>query len=192
MEEGGYQTHSLWLSDGWETVKNQQWNSPLYWAKQDDSSWKHFTLHGFKSVDENEPVTHISYYEAEAFARWAGCRLPTEFEWEAAAKNHSQQGQFCEGNLVHPQAVLPSDTEQLKQLFGTCWQWTGSAYLPSPNYKPAAGALGEYNGKFMCNQFVLRGGSCATHASHIRPTYRNFFSPDARWQFTGIRLAKGV
>jgi len=192
IKEGGYTEHQLWLSDGWDLVQSEGWEAPLYWAKQSDGAWKHYTLHGFEEVDSEQPVTHISYYEADAFARWAGCRLATEFEWENAAAKLPIEGQFCESQIYHPQALQESSPGKLKQIFGTCWEWTASGYLPYPNYKSAEGALGEYNGKFMSNKFVLRGGSCASSQTHIRPTYRNFFTPDTRWQFSGIRLAKGI
>jgi ergothioneine biosynthesis protein EgtB len=144
-----------------------------------------------RELDKNEPVCHVSYFEADAFARWAGARLPTEFEWEVAATDLPSEGNFVEKEILHPKSPAEISARQpLVQMFGDVWEWTGSSYSPYPGYVPAAGALGEYNGKFMCNQYVLRGGSCATSQSHIRKTYRNFFPPNARWQFTGIRLAK--
>jgi ergothioneine biosynthesis protein EgtB len=186
--DGGYERPEFWLSEGWATVETQGWKCPFYWEKQ-DGEWQHFTLSGMRPVEDSEPACHISLFEADAYARWAGARLPTEFEWEVASQGLPWTGNFVENGLYHPQSA-PKDTEQpLTQMFGDVWEWTRSQYTPYPGYAPPAGALGEYNGKFMCNQFVLRGGSCATPETHIRDTYRNFFSPDARWQFTGIRLA---
>lgn len=188
MNDGGYERSELWLDEGWSKVKAEEWMAPLYWFKRKDL-WFNFTLSGARKVALDEPVTHISYYEADAFARWAGCRLPTEQEWEYACGNREIEGNFVDGNTFHPKAI--KDTEKgLKQMFGDVWEWTQSSYSPYPGYKPLPGALGEYNGKFMANQYVLRGGSCATSLSHIRKTYRNFFHADARWQFSGIRLAK--
>ncbi|MBX2821352.1 MAG: ergothioneine biosynthesis protein EgtB [Rhodothermaceae bacterium] len=192
MEDGGYERPELWLSEGWATVQDNGWNAPLYWEKS-DGEWHSFTLSGFLPVDLDEPVCHVSLFEADAFARWAGSRLPTEQEWEIAAAQASLNGNYVEAGFyrpVRPQNNTPRHTNVPLQLFGDAWQWTQSQYSPYPGYKPAEGALGEYNGKFMCNQFVLRGASCATSHTHSRLTYRNFFPPDARWQFTGIRLAK--
>ena len=188
MRDGGYTTPGLWLSDGWDCALNNQWNAPLYW-EQRDGEWWSYTIEGMKPVAPDEPVCHVSYYEADAFAHWAGARLATEFEWESAANTCELRGNLLESEAVHPQPS--ASTEPLTQMFGDVWEWTASAYTPYPNYRPAAGAIGEYNGKFMCNQMVLRGGSCATPLSHIRATYRNFFPPHARWQFMGIRLANG-
>jgi ergothioneine biosynthesis protein EgtB len=190
MEAGGYTRPEFWLSLGWITVNEQRWQAPLYWVKRDDVWWN-FTLSGFRRVDENEPVTHVSYFEADAFANWSGARLPTEFEWERAAFDCPIEGNFVEDEQFHPglSSALGHD-RPLHQMFGDVWEWTRSAYSPYPGYHAAPGALGEYNGKFMCNQYVLRGGSCATSRSHIRRTYRNFFQPEKRWQFTGIRLAR--
>jgi ergothioneine biosynthesis protein EgtB len=200
MEDGGYRQAPLWLSEGWATVQAEEWTEPFYWEDR-DGEWWHFTLQGMRPVDHNEPITHISYFEADAYARWAGCRLPTEFEWEIAAREAvgyaDLAGSFVEGGLLHP-APAPDGSasngttgnRRLHQLFGDAWQWTQSHYSAYPGYAPQPGALGEYNGKWMCNQFVLRGGSCATSRTHIRTTYRNFFHPQATWQFTGIRLAK--
>jgi ergothioneine biosynthesis protein EgtB len=182
--DGGYRRPELWLSDGWTAVRERGWEAPLYWAEHEGAWWS-YTLAGFRPVGEAEPVCHVSYYEADAYARWRGARLPTEAEWEVAARNTPLTGNFVESRRFHP---VPGDGET--QFFGDVWEWTGSPYLAYPGYRPVEGALGEYNAKFMCNQFVLRGGSCATPASHIRATYRNFFPPDARWQFSGVRLAE--
>jgi ergothioneine biosynthesis protein EgtB len=187
MGDGGYQRPELWLSDGWDACRAQGWNAPAYW-KQGADGWEAFTLHGLRAVDPTEPVCHVSFYEADAFARWAGARLPTEAEWETLAARAPVAGNFVESGVLHPRALAGGDG--LQQVFGDVWEWTGSAYLGYPGYQPAAGAVGEYNGKFMVNQFVLRGGSCATPRSHVRATYRNFFPPPARWQFSGIRLAR--
>jgi ergothioneine biosynthesis protein EgtB len=188
IEDDGYARAEFWLSLGWFTVNEQHWQSPLYWTKC-DGRWWNFTLSGFRPVDENEPVTHVSYFEADAFANWTGARLPTEFEWERAAAKIDIEGNFVESEIFHPCPALAS-ADDLHQMFGDVWEWTRSSYAPYPGYRAAPGALGEYNGKFMCNQYVLRGGSCATSQSHIRRTYRNFFQPEKRWQFTGIRLAR--
>ncbi len=189
IEDNGYTRPEFWLSLGWMTVNEQRWQAPLYWTKR-DGVWWHFTLSGFRPVDESEPVTHVSYFEADAYANWAGARLPTEFEWERAALDCPVEGNFVEDEHFHPRALFSGDDRHLHQMFGNVWEWTRSAYSPYPGYRAAPGALGEYNGKFMCNQYVLRGGSCATSRSHIRRTYRNFFQPEKRWQFTGIRLAR--
>ena len=190
IEDSGYRRPEFWLSLGWMTVNEQRWQAPLYWTKH-DGGWWNFTLSGFRPVGESEPVTHVSYFEADAYANWAGARLPTEFEWEHAALDYPIEGNFVEDENFHPRALFASEHDRhLHQMFGDVWEWTRSAYSPYPGYRAAPGALGEYNGKFMCNQYVLRGGSCATSRSHIRPTYRNFFQPEKRWQFTGIRLAR--
>jgi ergothioneine biosynthesis protein EgtB len=192
IEDNGYSRPELWLSLGWMTVNEQRWNAPLYWTKR-DGAWWNFTLSGLRPVNESEPVTHISYFEADAYANWAGARLPTEFEWERAALSCPVEGNFVETELFHPAAgpvQRPEQRQRLVQMFGDVWEWTRSAYSPYPGYRAAPGALGEYNGKFMCNQYVLRGGSCATSRTHIRRTYRNFFQPEKRWQFTGLRLAR--
>jgi ergothioneine biosynthesis protein EgtB len=186
IEDRGYQRSELWLSDGWKAVQTHGWTAPLYWQKH-DKEWLQFTCMGIRKVEEHEPVCHVSYYEADAFARWAGARLPTEFEWELVASQAATEGNLLEQGRFHPAAAR--DTGSPSQLFGDVWEWTASAYLPYPGFKPAAGALGEYNGKFMSGQMVLRGGSCATPQSHIRASYRNFFPPETRWQFSGIRLA---
>jgi ergothioneine biosynthesis protein EgtB len=188
MADRAYQRPELWLSEGWQAVQTNRWVAPLYWEKQ-GNDWFQFTCSGLRRVDENEPVTHVSLFEADAFARWAGARLPTEAEWEIVAASAPVRGNLLESNTFHPQAVSAVDQTHPLQLFGDVWEWTGSAYLPYPGFRPAAGALGEYNGKFMSSQMVLRGGSCVTPHSHIRATYRNFFPPETRWQFSGIRLA---
>ena len=188
IEAGGYTRPEFWLSLGWMTVSEQRWEAPLYWEKRDGAWWQ-FTLSGLRPVDESEPVTHVSYFEADAFANWIGARLPTEFEWERVALDCAIEGNFVENEQFHPRAST-GQNRQIRQMFGDVWEWTRSAYSPYPGYRAAPGALGEYNGKFMCNQYVLRGGSCATSRTHIRRTYRNFFQPEKRWQFTGIRLAR--
>ena len=210
MSAGGYRRPELWLSDGWDTVCAQHWNAPLYWECGDDA-WRQYTLNGTRPVEESEPVCHVSYYEADAFARWAGARLPLESEWEIAAERNPSRGTMLEDDALHPQAARQSNpgtlegeraskpistvgehAPKLQQIFGDVWEWTASPYVVYPGFRPAPGAIGEYNGKFMCNQLVLRGGSCATPASHIRASYRNFFPPQARWQFSGVRLASDI
>jgi ergothioneine biosynthesis protein EgtB len=192
MADNGYSRSELWLSLGWTTVNEQNWHAPLYWTER-DGEWWNFTLSGLRKIDPNEPVTHLSYFEADAYANWAGARLPTEFEWERAAAKIDIDGNFVETERFHPEALHQSPREgQLAQMFGDVWEWTRSSYSPYPGYRAEPGALGEYNGKFMCNQYVLRGGSCATSRTHIRKTYRNFFQPEKRWQFTGIRLARDL
>lgn len=188
MEDGGYSRSELWLDEGWAKVNSEEWEAPLYWFKR-DGEWFNFTFAGAHKVVLDEPVTHISYFEADAFARWKGVRLPTEQEWEFACGNKNIEGNFVGNGEFHPIPVSEND-KGLKQMYGDAWEWTSSSYAAYPGYKPLPGALGEYNGKFMANQYVLRGGSCATSKSHIRKTYRNFFHTNARWQFTGIRLAK--
>ncbi len=183
VADGGYTRPELWLSEGWARVESEGWRHPIYWEPIDEG-WDQFTLFGLEGLRPEEPVCHISYFEADAYARWAGGRLPTEFEWEVASQSEVIEGNFVESRRFHPS---PSGND--RQFFGDVWEWTGSAYAAYPGYRPAAGALGEYNGKFMCNQYVLRGGSCATSETHIRRTYRNFFHTAARWQFAGLRLA---
>jgi len=190
IEDGGYRRHELWLSAGWDAVSAHGWQAPMYWEHR-DGRWVAFTLHGETPVDPHAPVCHLSFYEAEAFARWADARLPTEAEWEVAARGAALDGNFLESGALHPLPVREAPAGgTLAQAYGDVWEWTRSDYSPYPGLRPAEGAVGEYNGKFMCGQYVLRGGSCATPASHIRATYRNFFPPDARWQFSGLRLAR--
>ncbi|CAN5366384.1 ergothioneine biosynthesis protein EgtB [soil metagenome] len=194
IEAGGYTRPEYWLSLGWTTVNDpasDRWEAPLYWTKR-DRGWSNFTLSGMRPVDPNEPVTHVSHFEADAFANWSGARLPTEFEWERAAAGLPIEGNFVDRERFHPVPAATAPNGGLQQMYGDVWEWTRSAYLPYPGYRAAPGALGEYNGKFMSNQMVLRGGSCATSQNHIRPTYRNFFQPEKRWQFTGIRLARDL
>jgi len=194
MEDGGYRRPEFWLSLGWMTINEPatgRWEAPLYWEKR-DGRWWNFTLSGMRPVDESEPVTHVSHFEADAFANWSRARLPTEFEWERAAQDLSIEGNFVDSERFHPAPVETYSNEKLSQMYGDVWQWTRSAYLPYPGYHAGPGALGEYNGKFMSNQMVLRGASCATSRTHARLTYRNFFQPEKRWQFTGIRLARDL
>ncbi len=181
INDGGYEACELWLSDGWATINERGWRRPLYW---DEALEKEFTLGGDREIDNNAPVCHVSYYEADAFARWAGARLPTEFEWETAAGQQAVSGNLLESRHWHPVATAES------QFFGDVWEWTSSSYVAYPGFKPLDGTLGEYNGKFMCNQMTVRGGSCVTARDQIRSSYRSFFYPDARWQFLGVRLAK--
>jgi ergothioneine biosynthesis protein EgtB len=211
VRDGGYSRPELWLSEGWDTINAQNWRAPLYWERREDEErrdgdWFQYTLDGERPLNPAEPVCHVSYFEADAYARWAGARLATEFEWEVAATQATPPTQAALGwgtrsntqpartanlldsNLLHPSPANDAN-DHPHQLFGDVWEWTASPYVGYPGFRPAAGAVGEYNGKFMCNQFVLRGGSCATPANHIRATYRNFFPATARWQFTGIRLA---
>jgi ergothioneine biosynthesis protein EgtB len=187
ISDEGYRRPELWLSEGWAQVQAQGWSAPLYWERR-GTSWRIFTLHGPRSLDPDEPVVHVSFHEADAYARWRGARLPTEGEWEIAASGRDPlDGEFAERGRYHPTIA---GSARLSQLFGDVWEWTRSPYVPYPRYRRARGALGEYNGKFMCNQMVLRGGSCASPRGHVRATYRNFFRPDARWQFSGVRLAR--
>ena len=182
IKSGAYKDARLWLSDGWATLNERGWNRPLYW---DEALETEFTLAGPAEIDDHAPVCHVSYYEADAYARWAGCRLPTEFEWEHAAGALAAEGNLLGSNAWHPAAANGS-----RQYYGDVWEWTSSAYAPYPGFRPLEGSLGEYNGKFMCNQVTVRGGSCVTADDHIRASYRSFFYPDARWQFLGLRLAK--
>ncbi len=186
MMDDGYQRPELWLADGWAHSQQAGWRHPLYWLKQ-DNEWLEYTLHGLQPLSLHAPVCHLSAYEADAFARWCGARLPTEFELEHALKHSPVDGQFVDSGQYHP--VLTTKTPGF---YGSVWEWTQSAYSPYPGYQPADGAIGEYNGKFMANQLVLKGGSCATPASHIRSSYRNFFYPPDRWQFTGLRLTRNT
>lgn len=188
IEDDGYRRPELWLADGWDRVQQQQWNSPLYWHLQGDMWWN-YTLGGELPVEKNAPICHLSYFEADAYARWAGARLPTEAEWEFAATNQPVTGNMLATGIYHP---CPADQENpgLQQLFGDVWEWTASSYSPYPGFQPTTGAIGEYNGKFMSSQMVLRGGSCVSDAHHLRATYRNFFYPGDRWQFSGLRLAR--
>ena len=192
IDDGGYRRPELWLSMGWDAVRSQGWEAPLYWTQR-DGRWYNFTLHGMVAIEPSTPVCHLSYFEADAYARWAGARLPTEFEWEAASADVPIEGNFIESGALHPLAPRTEPAANgLEHLYGDVWEWTQSSYAPYPGYRPAAGAIGEYNAKFMCNQYVLRGGSCATPRRHVRASYRNFFPPDARWQFSGMRLARDV
>jgi len=186
MTAGGYREPSCWLSQGWQTVRERDWQAPLYW-EQRDGSWWNMTLAGMRPVDPLEPVCHVSYFEADAYARWAEKRLPTEAEWEIAARGARVSGNFLDSGRLHPRTETEGQHDS--RFYGDVWEWTQSAYSAYPGYRPESGALGEYNGKFMCGQYVLRGGSCATPPGHVRPTYRNFFYPADRWQFTGLRLA---
>ena len=193
IEDDGYRRPELWLSAGLAAVQDRRWDAPLYWERGVDGRWTEFTLGGTRVLSGAalaDPVAHVSFFEADAFARWAGCRLPTEFEWEAAARGRPVAGPFVEAGRFHPTSAVQG-TAAPEQLYGDVWQWTQSAYVGYPNYRPASGAIGEYNGKWMADQWVLRGASCATPRSHARLTYRNFFPSDARWQFSGIRLAGG-
>ena len=194
IEDGGYRTHSLWLSDGWSRVAEERWEAPLYWRK-DDGAWTQFTLSGRRPVDRAEPVVHISHFEADAFARWAGhqwvgARLPTEFEWEVAAGGLPVAGRFADTELFHPAPAEAAAPDRLVQMFGDVWEWTASPYTAYPGFRTADGALGEYNGKFMSGPMVLRGGSIASPPGHLRATYRNFWHPSTRFQFAGLRLAR--
>lgn len=194
IDDRGYDDPLHWLAEGWGTVQAEGWRAPLYWNHETRGAWSEYTLAGRRPVDPNAPVTHVSYFEADAYARWAGCRLPTEAEWEVACSEQPSRGHFADTLLEAGQAIHPAScvdpSAGLAQMLGDVWEWTASPYTPYPGYTPAEGALGEYNGKFMVNQQVLRGGSCATSSDHVRATYRNFFPTSARWQFSGIRLAR--
>jgi ergothioneine biosynthesis protein EgtB len=187
IADGGYRRPELWLSEGWDWLNANRVAAPLYW--EDGDGWREFTLHGMLPLEGDAPVSHVSLYEADAYARWAEARLPTEAEWEVAAARVPVEGHFVEDGALHPRPARGGNAP-LAQLFGDVWEWTQSAYAPYSGFRPAAGAIGEYNGKFMCNQYVLRGGSCATPRSHIRASYRNFFPAAARWQYSGFRLAR--
>jgi ergothioneine biosynthesis protein EgtB len=191
VEAGGYREPRWWMSQGWELRQDEGWQQPLYW---DERCQREFTLGGWHALDPHAPVCHLSYYEADAYARWAGARLPTEFEWEAAATAVPVDGNFADDEHLHPHSagagIAGADAGAALQLFGDVWEWTSSAYAAYPGFRPLPGSLGEYNGKFMCGQYVLRGGSCATARGHVRASYRNFFAPSARWQFAGVRLAR--
>jgi ergothioneine biosynthesis protein EgtB len=191
IEGGGYEQPEHWLSDGWATVKKEKWKHPLYWRKAEDG-WYTFTLTGEKKLNLDEPVCHISFYEADAFSRWSGKRLPTEAEWEHAMASMPIEGNFVESESYHPESEESHNVTPFIKAYGDVWEWTCSPYTSYPGSRPLEGALGEYNAKFMCNQMVLRGGSCATSQAHIRPTYRNFFQADKRWQFSGLRLAEDI
>lgn len=190
MEDGGYENPLLWLADGWALVNSDMWQAPLYWEKKDDQWWS-MTLHGFQPVNTSAPISHISYFEADAYARWTGHRLPTEFEWELASKTETPTGHFADRALYRP-LPSPDDNSGFSQLFGDVWEWTSSPYIAYPGFKPVKGIAAEYNGKFMSGQFVLRGGSCVSPDNHVRASYRNFFYPHQRWQFSGLRLARDI
>jgi ergothioneine biosynthesis protein EgtB len=192
MEDDGYRRPEFWLSDGWAVVKAEHWDAPLYWTRDPDDPdrWLQFTLSGLRPVDPDEPVCHVSYYEADAFAHWTGMRLPTESEWETIAAVHGEGDNFLTDDFLDHGAPHPRPALDTNALFGDTWEWTSSAYSPYPGFRAAPGAVGEYNGKFMVSQYVLRGGCCATPAGHARATYRNFFPPGARWPFSGVRLAR--
>jgi len=194
INAGGYDKSEYWLSDGWAVRDLQDWKCPEYWSNDEAGKWNAFTLGGQRPLTPSEPVTHVSFYEADAYSRWAGVRLPTEYEWEIGSVGlHPTDGHYADAGVFHPQPAerQPGD-KGLAQMYGDCWEWTSSPYTAYPGYRHPVGPLGEYNGKFMCNQMVLRGGSCASPRGHLRPTYRNFFPPSSRWQFSGIRLARDV
>lgn len=191
IADGGYRTPTLWLSDGWAAVEREGWRAPLYWELR-DGEWLSMTLEGLQPVALDAPVAHVGFYEADAYARWAGKRLPSEFEWEIAARDAPAEGNLMSSGALRPLAPMDKWSGRPRQMFGDVWEWTGSAYLPYPGYRQPRGALGEYNGKFMCDQHVLRGGSCVTPAGHVRATYRNFFYAHQRWQFSGARLAAEI
>jgi ergothioneine biosynthesis protein EgtB len=192
VADGGYRRPELWLSDGWATVQAEGWEAPLYWRAEGGDDWSLFTLGGRRALDPHEPAVHLSYYEADAIAHWSGARLPTEAEWEATAASVDPAAACFDLDALHPRPAVDDGGDVPAQLFGDVWEWTASAYLPYPRFRPAAGAVGEYNGKFMVNQQVLRGGCCATPPGHLRASYRNFFPPAARWAFSGVRLARDL
>jgi ergothioneine biosynthesis protein EgtB len=187
MADGGYRRPELWLADGWAQVQRKGWEAPLYWEREGDA-WSEFTLGGMQSLRAEAPVVHVSYFEADAFARWYGARLPSEAEWEVLAAGQPVAGNFLDSGYLRP--AVAAEAGAPGQLFGDVWEWTGSSYAPYPGYRAPAGAIGEYNGKFMCSQLTLRGGCCVTPAGHVRATYRNFFYPHQRWAFAGLRLAR--
>ena len=189
MADGGYHEPIHWLSEGWATITRENWDAPMYWEAS-ETGWMVQTLHGLQPVDPDEPVAHISYYEADAYARWFGARLPTEFEWEHAAAGVELTGNLASSGMFHPLPVQSPSNGTPRQMIGDVWEWTSSSYAPYPDFETAPGAVGEYNGKFMVNQYVLRGGCCATPPGHIRATYRNFFPAHSRWMFSGLRLAR--
>lgn len=195
VEDGGYRTPTLWLSDAWDFIQNtEQWSCPMYWERR-DGQWMQYTMHGLEPLRLDDPATHLSYYEADAFARWTGYRLPTESEWEKAARDLPVEGNFAEQRSWHPRPFAGDAIEASRrpvQMFGDVWEWTASHYSPYPGFRAPEGAVGEYNGKFMANQFVLRGGCWATPQEHARATYRNFFHPWTRWHFGGVRLVRDV
>ena len=191
IKDGGYSQAALWLSDGWALINQESWIAPLYWIHQ-ENQWFEFTLSGLVPLNLDSPVTHLSFYEADAYANWCGARLPSEIEWEHAAQSLQIEGNFVQTQLFHPAPAEPTAGSQLSQMFGDVWEWTRSPYSPYHGFKSASGAVGEYNGKFMSSQMVLRGGSCVSSSDHLRSTYRNFFYPHSRWQFMGVRLARDV
>jgi ergothioneine biosynthesis protein EgtB len=191
IEDNGYTQSQLWLSDGWALINKENWQAPLYWVKQ-EGRWFEFTLNGLQPLDRDAPVSHISYYEADAYANWSGARLPSEFEWEIAAQGVEIEGNFVETGRLHPVPASASSEKGPHQMYGDVWEWTRSPYVPFPGFKAATGAVGEYNGKFMSSQMILKGGSCVSSKNHLRASYRNFFYPHSRWQFMGLRLAKDI
>jgi ergothioneine biosynthesis protein EgtB len=194
IDDGGYRRPELWLSLGWDWVQAGRRCAPLYWERAGER-WHNHSLHGLVEIDDHTPVCHLSYFEADAYARWVGARLPTEAEWERAARElraPPRHANFADRGVFHPLPPAGAATDEPVQMMGDVWEWTASSYAPYPGFRPPAGAIGEYNGKFMCNQYVLRGGSCATPAGHVRASYRNFFPAEAQWQFSGLRLARDL